>query len=412
MNMAKLRIGIIGTGGRGIHCFGKSFVGPHADEVEVAALADTNPVRAQGARTELGLACDLHESAAELACRKDLDAIVIASVDCHHEEHAILALASGKHVYIEKPLATTVEGCLRVIEAARRADKTLSMGFNLRHDPVVHKLRELVGQGVFGTIFSLQAIEHYNGGRTYHSRWNRFKSQTGGLWIHKGSHDFDVINYLMGAQTRPARVACFASVSVFRPDRLPFPLRDGVPAGPRCSVCPYAKECPDAAPASDTLLFNDQTAAVDGYHRDECMYLSEKDTHDQGIAIVEYTNGATASHSEYFATPITNRRYLIEGTAAHGEGDLHGASVQWQPRWSTDRLECRIGPRKGGHGGSDPSIIQAFLDSIRTGRQPRATAIDGLWSVAVGVAAELSRAEKRVVELSELFDPACDLLRE
>lgn len=410
--MSKLRIGIIGTGGRGIHCFGKTFVGSHADGVEIVAMADSNPVRAQGARTELGIACELHDSAAELACRRDLDAIVITSVDCNHEEHALLALEHGKHVYIEKPLAITVEGCLKVIEAARRGNKVLSMGFNLRHNAVVHKLRELVEQGVFGRIFSLQAIEHYNGGRTYHSRWNRQKASTGGLWIHKGSHDFDVINYLMGPQARPARVACFANVSVFRPDQLPFPLRDGVAAGPRCSVCPYVKECPDAAPANDNLLFNDETAAIDGYYRDECMYLSAKDTHDQGIAIIEYDNGATASHSEYFATPLSNRHYLIEGTASHGEGDLHDSCVHWQTRWSNERFECRIGPQKGGHGGSDPSIIQAFLDSIRTGSKPRATAIDGLWSVAVGVAAEKSRAEKRVVELSDLFDPRCDLLRD
>ena len=409
--MAKLRVGIVGTGGRGVHCFGQTFVKTHAEDVEIVALADSNPARARGAREQLGISCDVHADAAELASRRDVDAVVIASVDCCHEEHALLALESGKHVYIEKPLATTVDGCLRVIEASRRTGKVLSMGFNLRHNAVVHKLHGLVAAGVFGEVFSIQAIEHYCGGRTYHSRWNRLKAKTGGLWIHKGSHDFDVINYLMGAQARPARVACFANLSVLRPDHLPFELREGLSAGPRCSVCPYAKECPDAAPATDTLLFNDETAAVDGYYRDECMYLSEKDTHDQGIAIIEYSNGATASHSEYFATPVSNRHYLLEGTAAHAEGDLNESTVHWLTRWSNERHECKIGPQKGGHGGSDPSIIQAFLDAIRTGKEPRAGAVDGLWSVAVGVAAEKSRAEKRTVELSELFDPDCDLLR-
>jgi predicted dehydrogenase len=409
--MSKLRVGIIGTGGRGIHCFGQTFVKAHADEVEIVALADSNLLRAKGAREALGITCDVHDNAADLAARRDLDAVVVTTVDCMHEEHALLALENGKHVYIEKPLAITVEGCLNVIEASKRAGKVLSMGFNLRHNAVVHKLRNLIAEGTFGDIFSIQAIEHYSGGRTYHSRWNRHKAKTGGLWIHKGSHDFDVINYLMGIQARPARVACFANLSVLRPDGLPFTPREGTPAGPRCSICPYVKECPDAAPAVDNTLFNDETAAVDGYYRDECMYLSEKDTHDQGIAIIEYTNGATASHSEYFATPISNRHYLLEGTAAHAEGDLHKANVEWKTRWSNESHEVKIGPQKGGHGGSDPNIIQAFLDAIRTGKQPRATAVDGLWSVAVGVAAEKSRAEKRVIELSDLFDPNCDLLR-
>jgi predicted dehydrogenase len=387
-------------------------VGRHAEDVEIVAMADANPVRARKARELLGIRCDTHSDAAELAARPDLDAVIIATVDCLHEQHALMALENGKHVYLEKPLATTVEGCLRIIEASRRTNTVLSMGFNLRHHPVVQKLHELVAAGTFGDIFSIQAIEHYRGGRTYHSRWNRHQAATGGLWIHKGSHDFDVINYLMGPQARPARVACFASLSALRPELLPFTPRSGVPAGPRCSACPYKDECPDAKPATGNPLFDDQTAAIDGYYPDECMYLSEKDTHDQGIAIVEYTNGATASHSEYFATPITNRHYLLEGTAAHAEGDFEKAAVEWQERWGDKRHQCEASTDTGGHGGADANIIRAFLNEIRTGERPRASPIDGLWSVAVGVAAERSRAEKRVIELADLFDTNSDLLRE
>jgi predicted dehydrogenase len=358
----------------------------------------------------LDFQAEIHDNAAELTQRKDLDAVVICSVDCMHEEHALLALESGKHVYVEKPLATTVEGCLKVIEAAKRTKKVLAMGFNLRHHAVVRRLRDLVADGAFGEIFSLQAIEHYNGGRTYHSRWNRLKKYTGGLFIHKGSHDFDVINYLMGPQVRPARVACFANVFTLNREHLPFEPKPGVEPGPRCTVCSYKDECPDAYPRS-TALYDDETAAVDGYYPDQCMYLSDKDTHDQGIAIVEYDNGATASHSEYFVTPITNRRYLIEGTKARGEGDFHGSYVKLQPRWTNDEIEHRIGPQTGGHGGADPGIIHMFLECVRTGAEPRATAVDGLWSVAVGVAAEKARAENRVVEISELMDLNSDLVR-
>jgi len=407
--MSKLRIGIVGTGGRGVNAFGMTFVKDHADTTEIIALADPNLVRAEAAMKMLGITADLHDNAEDLITRSDVDAVIIASVDCCHEAQVCLALEHDKHVYIEKPLATTVEGCLRILEASISAGKVLSMGFNLRHNIVIHRLKQLVDEGCFGDIFSIQAIEHYNGGRTYHSRWNRLKKFTGGLFIHKGSHDFDVINYLMG-DVRPARVACFANVFSLKPDRLPFATRPGEDPGPNCTVCPYQRECPDAY-LYESPLFNEKTAEVDGYYKNQCMYLSEKDTHDQGIAIVEYENGATASHSEYFATPVSNRRYLVEGTKGHGEADFQANSIRCLPRWSEDRIDYNLKPPQGGHGGSDPDIIQTFLDCIATGTRPRASAVDGTWSVAVAVAAEKARAENRVVELSEFFDPDCELLR-
>ncbi|MBN2448772.1 MAG: Gfo/Idh/MocA family oxidoreductase [Lentisphaeria bacterium] len=408
--MAKLRLGIIGTGNRGIHCFAGAFVKSHADTVDIVAFADPNTPRAAKGAALLGIRPDIHADAEELAARRDVDAVVIASIDCLHEEHALAALRHGKHVYIEKPLATTVEGCLKIIEAARRAGKTLSMGFNLRHNAVIQRLHELAAAGTFGRIFSVQAVEHYHGGRTYHSRWNRLRACTGGLFIHKGSHDFDVIHYILGPAVRPTQVACFANVFTFRPENLPFETTPGVEPGPRCGTCPYRTRCPDVA-ISRSPLFDEETAAVDGYWPDQCMYLSEKDTHDQGIAIVQYDNGATAAHAEYFATPLTNRRYLVEGTHGRADADLHQSSILCMPRWSNDRIEHRIGPVQGGHGGSDPDIIRQFLASIRGGEQPRATAVDGLWSVAVGVAAERARQENRVVALTELFDTGSELAR-
>ena len=413
--MSRLRMGIVGAGGRGVAAFGQTFAGRLAGEAELTAFADVNALRARAAADWLGVKADVHETAEELAARADIDAIVVTSPDCFHEQHAIAALNAGKHVFVDKPLATTVSGCLNVIEAARRAGSLLYMGFNLRHHAVIRRMKEVAKSGAVGDIFSIHATEHYNGGRTYHSRWNRLKQFTGGLFIHKGSHDFDVINYIMG-DVRPARVSCFASVFTLNRQGIPFALRPGEDPGPTCSDCPYGGTCPDAymvTPEPDSLvgrLFNAQTAEIDGYHKNLCMYASDKDTHDQGVAIVEYENGATAMHSECFVTPLSNRRYLVDGTRGHFEADMHANQVTVRPRWSNDVVEHRIDPGGGSHGGADPVMIRHFLDCVRTGERPTANAVDGTWSVAVGVAAELSRAERRVVEIGELLDPTSELL--
>jgi len=412
--MSKLRIGIIGAGGRGIASFGLCLAGNYADTTEIVALADPNRLRAEAGMEATGITADIHESAGDLVARKDIDAVIVTSPDYLHAEHAVAVLKHNKHVFVDKPLATTVEDCMRIIEAWRASKKLLYMGFNLRHDVVVRSLKQMAEQGVLGDVFSIQAIEYYNGGRSYHSRWNRLKKYSGGLWVHKGSHDFDVINHIMGA-VRPVRVSSFASVFSFKPDRLPFKLRSGVEPGPNCTECPYQKECPDvyliAESSPQFKMFSKSTSKLDGYCKNLCMYLSDKDTHDQGIAIIEYENGATAAHSEYFATPISNRRYFVEGTAGHAEGDVDKREVRFFPRWTKDVAIRRLAQQQGGHGGTDPTMVQDFIDCIRKSRHPVATAVDGTWSVAVGCAAELSREKKQVVEIANIMDTESQLLR-
>ena len=417
--MAKFRIGIIGAGSRGIQSFGGLLTANHKDACEVVAFADPNRERAEAGVRYLGVEADIHADYHDLVRRKDIEAVVVTTPDYLHEKACVAAFRHRKHVLVDKPLATTGKGCLRVIQASRKAGKLLYMGFNLRQDIVVRKLRKLIAGGTFGDVFSLHAVEHYDGGRTYMSRWNRLKKFSGGLWIHKGSHDFDVLNWFMG-NVHPYRVSCFANVSVFKPEGLPFKVRKGVKPGPRCSVCKYADQCPDKfdlTPAGSPVetvraeMWSEKAAKVDSYHKDLCMYLSDKDTHDQGIAMIEYENGATACHAEYFATPFTNRRYVIEGTLGHGEGDVHGNRVEILPRWTDDRVVHHLQRAGGGHGGTDPLMVAEFVECLQKGRRPTASGIDGAWSVAIGEACEIARAEARVVKISEVLDTRSSLLK-
>ena len=421
--MAKLRIGIIGAGCRGIFSVGALFSTDFKERAEVVALADVNRTRAEAGREFLRIDADIHDDPLALVSRKDVDAVVVTSLDCLHEQHCLAAFKHGKHVFVDKPLAITGAGCLRILAARRKAGTMLYMGFNLRHDVVLARLKEMAGKGKFGDILSVHAIEHYDGGRTYMSRWNRLKKYSGGLFIHKGSHDFDIINWLM-APARPVRVSCFANVSSFKAERLPFTPRKGIRPGPTCTRCSYRDVCPDKASSEDMArgwpaamkdsylkMWNGTAAKADGYQKDLCMYLSDKDTHDQGIALVEYDNGATAAHAEYFATSLNNRRFMIEGSLGHVEADLHESTIEFRPRWSSERASYKLTRPEGDHGGADTVMCGEFLDCVRNGRTPRATGADGAWSVAIGQACELARAEQRVVKISEVLDIKSLLLK-
>jgi predicted dehydrogenase len=366
----------------------------------------------------LKIQAPVYESAEDMLGRKDVDAVVVTTPDYLHESACITAFKHGKHVFVDKPLATSAGGCLKIMEAAHKAKKLLYMGFNLRHVPVLHKMKELVDAGALGEIFSMQAIEYYNGGRTYMSRWNRLKKFTGGLFIHKGSHDFDIINWIMG-KARPVQAGCFANVFTLNPRHLPFKTKPGLKPGPTCFACPYVKECPDVWPdyrpdTGDTLhhkMYGGKASAVDGYRVDLCMYLSEKDTHDQGIANVLYDNGATAAHSEYFVTPKHNRIYFIEGTKGHAEISLSDGRIELLPRWTSDRIEYKISDPIGGHGGADSIMCAEFIRCLKKGLRPTASGIDGAWSVAIGESCELSRTKNRMVKISEVLDIKHPLLK-
>ena len=400
--MAKLRFGLIGTGGRGTHGFGRLLSGDKEPTAELVALADANPVRLRLAAEELGGGFDTHTDYRELLDRRDLDGVIVTTPDHLHEQVCVEAFQRGKHVFVDKPLATSAAGCVNVIRAAREADKQLIVGFNLRHQIVVEKLKEAVDAGAAGTPYMITNTEFYSGGRTYMSRWNRLKKYTGGLFIHKGTHDFDVLNYL-AFPARPTRVSCFASVHVLKPEGIPFDVPPGESVGPTCHECRFADRCPDHFDAVSGIYAPEATQA-DGYHRDLCMYTSDKDTHDSGVATIEYDTGLQASHWECFYSPASTRRYTIVGDRGHIEGDMHESWVSTRGRWSPDTVRTSFGPREGGHGGADPTMVRAFIQAMTQGTPPPASGIDGLWSVAIGQAAEISRAEGRVVSLRELFD--------
>ena len=402
MSRLKLKVGIVGAGGRGILCFGKEIV--TRNDAQVVALCDPNPGRMELAAKELGFNPKFHTSVKDMIAAEKLDAVVITSPDFCHESNAVDALDSGANVLIDKPLSTTVKGCRNIIDAAERAGKVIMMGFNLRHLAVLKKLKKLVSEGVLGRIFLIENREFYSGGRTYMSRWNRLYAKSGGLWVHKGSHDFDIFNWLLDFP-KPVKVSAFAGVDVLNPQHIPFEVKPDVPVGPTCHQCRYGEICPDIFRDEDVRksLWGDRAAGVDGYSRDLCMYTSDKDTHDNGIAIVEYENGVKASHLECFVTPISDRLYTLVGDLGQAEVSLEKRIITVHSRWGQEVTTHYIPEAKGGHGGADPMLIDSFFRVLKGEEKNTSTIEHGLWSTAIGQAAEISRREERTVKIAELF---------
>ncbi len=394
-----LKIGIIGTGNRGVGCFG-ALLTPRAD-ARVAALMDPNPVRLEAAAAKIGLDAARYTDAAEMLAHEALDALIITSPDYSHAGHAVAALRAGvPHVLVDKPLATTTEDCRRVAQAARETGGRVAIGFNLRHLPLIRKIKNVIASGLIGDLMLIENQEFYDGGRTYMARWNRRREWSGGLWIHKGAHDFDVFNW-WNAGGNPVRVAAFAGVNALRPDKIPFAVDSDVPVGPNCRACAYQTVCPDFyAPDGGQDLFTTEAAREDGYLKDLCIFLSDKDTHDNGIAIVEYDNNVRAGHSECFVCNFDDRRYTVVGDRGTLLASVSDPThITLRPRWGADQV-IEVPPAGDGmHGGADPLLLEDFLRSVRGGVPALSVLRDGLRAVAVGEAAEIAWREHRLVTI-------------
>ena len=155
--MDRIRIALVGCGGMGTrHLYGLAELTktPFAN-VELAAVCDIRRENAELAAGEaeklLGarprVFTDLERMAREVP---DLHAVDVVVDPSDHHTVACRALDLGLHVMVEKPLAITVRGCHRIIEAARRNDRILSVAENFRRDPSARLVRHLLDRGAIG----------------------------------------------------------------------------------------------------------------------------------------------------------------------------------------------------------------------------------------------------------------------
>lgn len=117
-----------------------------------------------------------------------VDAVVVATPPTTHVPLALTALAAGRHVLVEKPLAVSARGARRLVEAADRAGRVLMVGHTFEYDPAVAALRRLVAAGELGELLHVSA-ERLNLGR-YQSDVN--------VIADLAAHDVSIANHLLG----------------------------------------------------------------------------------------------------------------------------------------------------------------------------------------------------------------------
>ncbi len=357
-----LNVGIVGFGAR-------------------AALHEE--VHRPGRGSRVSAVCDLSEAARVAAQQQFPDALVTESLDSMlasgvdavmvitpddtHAAIAIRVLEAGVAVFLEKPLAITIEDADAILTTARRTGSRLYIGHNMRHMPVIGLMRKLIREGRIGEVKAIWC-RHFvgHGGDYYFKDWHAERSRTTGLLLQKGAHDIDVIHWLAGAYTD--RVSAMGSLSVYGDieDRRD---RSGERLGDWFSLDNYP-------PTSMTGL----NPVID--------------VEDISMMHMHLTTGVLASYEQCHFTPDYWRNYTIIGTEGRIEnlGDTSGSTVAlWNRRHqgSADPDETFVVPSvaESGHDGADALLIAEFLHFVREGGATQTSPVAAREAVVAGIAA-------------------------
>jgi predicted dehydrogenase len=169
---------------------------------EVRWVADLDAGRA--ARLAADLNCRSASSLAPLLADADVQIVSIASFDDHHAEQVEESLAHGKHVFVEKPIARTVQELARIKRSWQRSDRHLSSNLILRAAPLYRQLRDMIGNGDLGEIYAIDGDYLYGRLDKITEGW-RANVEDYSVIEGGGIHLVDLMIWLTGL--RPDRVS-------------------------------------------------------------------------------------------------------------------------------------------------------------------------------------------------------------
>jgi len=185
--MAKIKVGIIGAGYiGGVH----GVLLSRDDRVQVTSVHDVLPDRAASLASSTG--ATVASSVEELI--GGVDAVFVTTPNTQHTDLAVAAVSAGKHVFCEKPMATSIADAQRVLDAASKQKTVFQVGHNRRFAPVYAKLKILLGS----SDGPHSAHVKMNRGELIKPVWVGDPSITGGFLFETTIHMFDMMRFLFG----------------------------------------------------------------------------------------------------------------------------------------------------------------------------------------------------------------------
>ncbi|MFP4363515.1 MAG: Gfo/Idh/MocA family protein [Spirochaetia bacterium] len=305
-------------------------------------------------------------SSLEEACNDpELDGLIISTPNFTHAEVLETASQSGKHILLEKPMATTIEDAYKIYKIAEKHDAVFQIGLQYRYKAIYKEAyEEVIRRKAIGDVKTITIMEHRLPFLDKVDQWNKFSCYSGGTLVEKCCHYFDLFNYF--AEAKPVSVWASGSISV-------------------------------------------------NYHDFE--YKGAKsDILDNAFVHVKYENGISAQFNLCMFAPMFYEEIVLCGDegrvkAYEMEDFLPGkrlktglevrTSGETPPKDSQPHYPDMI--ETSGHNGSTFFEHYNLIENMEGKKTETATVKEGFWSIVVGEAAELSIKRGGAVNIAELL---------
>jgi predicted dehydrogenase len=330
----KIRIGLIGTGNIGnVHLQEFSKL---KDQCEIVAVTDTFLPLAKQRAEEYRIAI-VAESPEQLIARDDIDAVIVAVPNMAHAPLTILALESGKHVLIEKPMGIDSAAAKEIVRAQQRTGKTVMVSHQMRWEPLSLQVKEQVERGELGKIYTAKTGWYRRKGIPGWGTWfTQYEQSGGGPLIDIGVHMLDLAFFLMG---EPKPVSVYGST--------------------------YAE-------------FGPRKKGIGNWGKPN--WNGVYDVEDLATAIIKMEDGTSLTLEVSWAAHMdTDSSPFLHLMGSDGGAVLRGN----EGKYLTERFDQTIDvPLKAPENdeGARVRLSRHFLECVREGKQPLTSAVTGLRS--------------------------------
>ena len=371
--LKELRVGVVGVGQRAVLAEYANRPG-HSRVVACADPAERG--RADALRL-FGPDVAVHEDYQNMD-GDDVDAVFVFTPDYVHTEPVLHFLRAGVAVFVEKPLAISVEDCDAMLRSAAGLGTRLYVGHNLRHLPTLVEMRRLIDSGAVGRVRSVWC-RHFvgHGGDYYFKDWHAERARTTGLLLQKGAHDIDVIHWLAGGYSR--EVVGLGGLTVYGEN-------------------PHRRAASEPVGGQRMPEWFDREAWPPARLRELNPTI---DVEDLSMMMARLDNGVYTSYQQCHYTPDYWRNYTVIGD--EGRLENFGDGIEGDPAvvkvWNARRsgyradadLSVQITPdTEERHGGADQHLVAEFLRFAAHGGPTETSPLAAREAVAAGVAATVS----------------------
>ena len=414
----KKRVVFVGAGMRALYAFMFHIREHCSDTVEVVGLLDVNEAVMKGFNDCIGAEYPMFTDFDTMCDTVKPDLAIVTTVDQFHGPYIVRLLDRKIGVICEKPVCTTAEQCKEILEARKRNPEVFArVSHNARYSNDALKLYELVQGGTIGKVISVRYTEMLDRdhGTSYFRRWNSCRKNSGGLQIHKSSHHFDKINWILSSRA----VSLQATGAL-----LSYGSKNSSFHGENCHTCTL--DCPYRVhyeKDKNSYVYQTFFKFREGksYTPDLCIFREEINIEDFLSVGIRYDNNAYCSYMLTAQANCEGEEIVFDGEkgrleyrniryTAHGQIDSDIHKTRTASAVNTLTL-CRFGYGSpevipvaegvGAHGGGDKKIFDDLLSDDPPENLPDLE--DGIQAVLVGCAVNQSLKTHAEVDVQSLL---------